>query len=51
VELQSVLAALQRDKKRIGAQVPFVLLDAPGRVRTGALVAESQLRQAITELL
>jgi shikimate kinase/3-dehydroquinate synthase len=51
VELQSVLVALQRDKKRIGAQVPFVLLDAPGRVRTGALVAESELRSAIAELL
>ena len=49
--LESLLAALHRDKKRTGAQVPFVLLDAPGRVRTGARVADSELRAAVAELL
>jgi shikimate kinase/3-dehydroquinate synthase len=51
VALQSVLAALKRDKKRTGARVPFVLVGAPGRVRTGALVSEPQVSSAVAELL
>ena len=30
-DVEQVIAATMRDKKRTGAQVPFVLLDAPGR--------------------
>ena len=50
IDLERVLAATRRDKKRLGEQVPFVLLDAPGAVRTGCRVAESQLRAAVVEL-
>jgi shikimate kinase/3-dehydroquinate synthase len=50
VEVEQLIAATRRDKKRTGEQVPFVLLDAPGRVRTGCPVAEPQLRAAVSEL-
>jgi shikimate kinase / 3-dehydroquinate synthase len=49
-DVEAVIAATARDKKRTGEHVPFVLLDAPGEVRTGCHVAESQLRAAIEEL-
>ena len=35
VDHDAVLAALQRDKKRRGGRVGFVLVEAPGDVRTG----------------
>ena len=38
-DVEQVIAATMRDKKRTGAQVPFVLLDAPGDVRTGCHVS------------
>jgi shikimate kinase/3-dehydroquinate synthase len=47
----AVLAALSRDKKRLGASVPFVLLDAPGEVRVGCEVPEGELRAAVAELV
>jgi shikimate kinase/3-dehydroquinate synthase len=50
VDHDAVLAAVQRDKKRRGGRVGFVLLEAPGDVRTGAPVAESDIRAALTEL-
>jgi len=50
VEVEQVLAATRRDKKRTGEHVPFVLLDAPGETRTGCRVAEGELRAAVTEL-
>ncbi len=50
-DVEQVIAATARDKKRTGAHVPFVLLDAPGRPRVGCRVAENELRAAITELL
>ena len=49
-DVESVLAALARDKKRLGARVPFVLLDAPGEVRIGCEVSDAELRGAIAEL-
>jgi shikimate kinase / 3-dehydroquinate synthase len=49
-DIEQVLAATMRDKKRTGPQVPFVLLGAPGDVRIGAHVPESELRAAVTEL-
>jgi shikimate kinase/3-dehydroquinate synthase len=50
VDHDAVLAAVQRDKKRRGGRVGFVLLEAPGDVRTGAHVAESDIRAALAEL-
>ena len=37
-DAERMLDATTRDKKRTGAHVPFVLLDAPGDVRTGCHV-------------
>ncbi len=50
VAVEDVLAAVQRDKKRLGAEVPFVLLDGPGRVAYGRIVPEAEVRAAIEEL-
>ncbi len=51
VEVERVLEAVQRDKKRLGESVPFVLVDAPGEVRTGAEVSAKELRTAVCELV
>jgi shikimate kinase/3-dehydroquinate synthase len=50
VDLDAVLAAVQRDKKRRGGRVGFVLVEAPGDVRPGRPVPEGELRAAVTEL-
>ena len=50
VDLEAVLAAVQRDKKRRGGRVGFVLVEAPGDVRTGRPVPEGELRAAVAEL-
>ena len=47
VDVEAVLAAVQRDKKRRGGRVGFVLVEAPGDVRTGMPVAESDVRAAL----
>ncbi len=48
----AVVEATARDKKRLGAErVPFVLVDAPGKVRTGRPVADAELRAAVEELI
>lgn len=49
-DVEQVIAATMRDKKRTGAQVPFVLLDEPGNVRTGCQVSSSELHAAVSEL-
>jgi shikimate kinase/3-dehydroquinate synthase len=49
-DVEQVIAATMRDKKRTGAQVPFVLLDGPGNVRTGCHVSSSELHAAVSEL-
>jgi shikimate kinase/3-dehydroquinate synthase len=46
----AVTAATARDKKRLGASVPFVLVDAPGAVRHGVAVAPAELLAAVREL-
>ena len=46
----AVLARVRFDKKRRGGRVPFVLVEAPGRVTHGHEVAESDLRAAIEEV-
>jgi shikimate kinase/3-dehydroquinate synthase len=50
IDVDAVLAATTRDKKRTGAHVPFVLVDEPGELRTGCEVALDELRAAVGEL-
>jgi shikimate kinase / 3-dehydroquinate synthase len=51
VDHDAVAAAVQRDKKRRGGRVGFVVVEAPGSVRTGIPMAESDVRAALKELL
>jgi shikimate kinase/3-dehydroquinate synthase len=47
----AVVMATARDKKRVGrGPVPFVLLDAPGEVRSGCAVEPRELIAAVREL-
>jgi shikimate kinase / 3-dehydroquinate synthase len=50
VSVDDVLGAIALDKKRVGAQVPFVLVSAPGDVRFGCEVAPAEVASAIGEL-
>ncbi|MGO9898243.1 MAG: bifunctional shikimate kinase/3-dehydroquinate synthase [Solirubrobacteraceae bacterium] len=51
VDLDAVLLATARDKKRVGdGPVPFVLLARPGRPKIGCTVDPSELRAAVREL-
>jgi shikimate kinase/3-dehydroquinate synthase len=47
LDVAAVARATQRDKKRVGDSVPFVLVDAPGRVRHGAQVSGERLEAAL----
>jgi shikimate kinase/3-dehydroquinate synthase len=47
---EQIVAAAARDKKRVGETLPFVLLEEPGRPRTGCAVAASELQAAVEEL-
>jgi shikimate kinase/3-dehydroquinate synthase len=49
-DVDQILEATMRDKKRTAARVPFVLLGAPGEARTGCHVSEDELRAAVSEL-
>ena len=49
-DVEQILTATLRDKKRTGARVPFVLLGAPGDARTGCDVPVDELRAAVAEL-
>jgi shikimate kinase/3-dehydroquinate synthase len=49
-DVERIIEATTRDKKRVGAQVPFVLLGAPGDARSGCHVAARDLRAAVAEL-
>ncbi len=49
-EVEEVLAATRRDKKRLQGDVPFVLLGGPGEVEIGCRVPEAQVRAAVQEL-
>ena len=44
-------AALQRDKKSRGGSVQLVLLDAPGKPRTGVELPEKDVRRALADLI
>jgi shikimate kinase/3-dehydroquinate synthase len=50
LDTEAVLAAVARDKKRLGADVPFVLVEAPGEVTEGHSVAPDEVRAAVVEL-
>jgi shikimate kinase/3-dehydroquinate synthase len=50
VDHEAVLAAAQRDKKRRGGRVGFVVVEAPGDVRTGVPMAEGDVRAALEGL-
>ena len=49
-EVDEVVGLVARDKKRRGDAVPFVLVEAPGRVTPDHVVAESDLRAAVAEV-
>jgi shikimate kinase/3-dehydroquinate synthase len=49
-DAEQIVEATKHDKKRTGAEVPFVLMEAPGDVRTGCPVSDSELRAAVSEL-
>jgi len=50
VDVEAVVGATARDKKRTGGSVPFVLVHAPGDVRPGAAVSARELDRAVREL-
>jgi shikimate kinase / 3-dehydroquinate synthase len=50
IDPDAVVAATARDKKRVGAEVPFVLVHAPGDVRHGEPVDSRAVRAAVREL-
>ncbi|HEY1775915.1 MAG TPA: 3-dehydroquinate synthase [Solirubrobacteraceae bacterium] len=47
LDAAAVVRATQRDKKRLGDSVPFVLVESPGHVRHGAAVSGEQLAAAV----
>jgi shikimate kinase / 3-dehydroquinate synthase len=51
VDVEQVLQAAARDKKRIGETLPFVLVSRPGEAQTGCEVSASELRAAVDELV
>jgi shikimate kinase / 3-dehydroquinate synthase len=50
VEVEAVIEAIQRDKKRTAEGVPFVLLERPGEPREGQLLDLDSVRAAVMEL-
>jgi shikimate kinase/3-dehydroquinate synthase len=50
VSTDAVLELVERDKKRTGGRVPFVLVEAPGDVSPGHDVQPGELRSAIEEV-
>jgi shikimate kinase/3-dehydroquinate synthase len=50
VPVDAVIEATRRDKKRLGEEVPFVLVRAPGEVEFGCEVAPAEVRAAVEEL-
>jgi shikimate kinase/3-dehydroquinate synthase len=51
IDVDAILGALQRDKKRTAAGVGFVLLAEPGDPRVGQLVDPGRVRAAVEELV
>ena len=50
IDVEGILEAVQRDKKRTTAGVGFVLLAEPGAPRTGQIVDPDRVRAAVEEL-
>jgi shikimate kinase/3-dehydroquinate synthase len=50
IEVDDILDALERDKKRTAAGVGFVLLSEPGKPRMGEIVDPTKVRAAVEEL-
>jgi shikimate kinase / 3-dehydroquinate synthase len=50
ISAEAVIEAIARDKKRVGADVPFVLVRAPGDVVYGCEVAPEDVLSAVREL-
>jgi shikimate kinase/3-dehydroquinate synthase len=51
VDVEAILLATERDKKRVGeAPVPFVLLEAPGVPVPGCAIGRDELASAVREL-
>ena len=48
--VEDVLDALRRDKKRVGESVPFVLVSEPGEVTFGCELDAGAVRSAVLEL-
>ena len=48
--VDDVVELVERDKKRAGGRVPFVLVEAPGEVSPGHEVAPDDLRAAVEEV-
>jgi shikimate kinase / 3-dehydroquinate synthase len=48
--VDDVLELVERDKKRVGGRVPFVLVEAPGAVTPGHEVPSAELRAAVEEV-
>ena len=48
--MDDVVALVERDKKRQGGRVPFVLVTSPGQVTHGHEVSDADLRAAVGEL-
>jgi shikimate kinase / 3-dehydroquinate synthase len=51
ISIACVLQAMTRDKKRLGAEVPFVLVNAPGDVVHGRTLDGDDVRAAVAELM
>jgi 3-dehydroquinate synthetase len=48
--VDEILARVERDKKRSGGRVPFVLVEAPGQVTPGHEIEPGQLRAVVEEV-
>jgi shikimate kinase/3-dehydroquinate synthase len=49
-DVDEVLTLVERDKKRSGGRVPFVLVESPGMVTPGHEIAPGDLRAAVEEV-
>jgi shikimate kinase/3-dehydroquinate synthase len=51
IDVEQIVSATARDKKRVGEHVPFVLVQAPGDVVIGREVSAADLQSAVAELI
>ncbi len=51
IDVEQIVRATARDKKRVGEHVPFVLVQAPGDVVIGREVSAADLQSAVAELI